>query len=157
MLCNVFEPLNIVIELLIMFWVMALFKLCNLNVIYLQKYGWLVFVSMPSVCQARSRLLELIRRFIGFEPFWIKKLSDFDFGRFLPVICAGFDPSDGLVNPAPSCLHCLSVAICHAAMVNDGGSVYAGCRGASGGLFAESGLLAALATRVLWTSTVKSQ
>jgi hypothetical protein len=57
-------------------------------------------------------------------------MSHFDFGRFLPVICAGFDPSAGLVNPAPSCLHCLSVAICHAGMVNDGGSVHVGCRGA---------------------------
>jgi hypothetical protein len=43
MSCNVFELLNIVIELLIMFRVMTLFKLCNLNVIYLQKYRWLDF------------------------------------------------------------------------------------------------------------------
>jgi hypothetical protein len=116
MACNVFELINVVIGLVIMF-----------SVIFCSNYGtsmWFIckntygslFVSMPPVYEARSRLIELIGRFISFKPFWIKKLSDFDFSRFSIgfhrfivinqlSVGTGFNPSTGLVNP--------DVHICH--------------------------------------------
>jgi hypothetical protein len=44
-----------------------------------------VSASVPPVYQATSRLIDLINRLIGFEPFRIQNWVDFDFSQFLPV------------------------------------------------------------------------
>jgi hypothetical protein len=77
---NVFELLNVVIGLVIMF-----------GVIFCSNYGasmcfvcknthGSVCVSMPLVYQARRRLIGLIGRFIDLHPFQIQKVGGFDFG-----------------------------------------------------------------------------
>jgi hypothetical protein len=79
MSCNVLELLNVVIGLVILF-----------EVIFCSNYGastcfickstyGSVFVSMLPVYQARSWLIGLIGRFIGFKPFRIKKTRRFRF------------------------------------------------------------------------------
>lgn len=75
MLCNVFKLLNVIIGLVIMFGSFFI-QLTGLQCACKITYGS-VSVSMPSVYQAKSRLIDLIDRFIGFEPFQIKKIGRF--------------------------------------------------------------------------------
>jgi hypothetical protein len=85
MSCNVFELLNIVIGLVIIFWVIFYSNYGTLMYFICKKTYGSVSASMPPVYQARIRFMGLIGRSIGFEPFWIQNWVDFNFGRFLPV------------------------------------------------------------------------
>jgi hypothetical protein len=79
---NVFELLNVVIRLVIIF-VVIFYSNYEISMCFICKntYGS-VSASMTPVNQPRSRLMS---RFIGFKPFQIEKWGDFDFGQFLPV------------------------------------------------------------------------
>jgi hypothetical protein len=53
--------------------------------LYLSKSKWFGSVNKLTVYQVRSRLICLIGRLIGLEPFEFKNWFHFEFGRFLVV------------------------------------------------------------------------
>jgi hypothetical protein len=78
MSCNIFELLNVVIRLVIIFMVIFCSNY-EISMCFICKNTYSSpSASMTPVNQPRSR-------FIGFKPFQIEKWGDFDFGRFLPV------------------------------------------------------------------------
>jgi hypothetical protein len=72
MSCNVFELLNVVIGLVIMFGVIFCTNYgASMCFIYKNTHDS-VSISVPPVYQARSRLIGLIERFIGLKRFEFK-------------------------------------------------------------------------------------